>query len=78
MWHNRLSEMPTKISVDCVTKIVGGMLIRTAWRGGEIHPGDIETYQMLVRAVGIIKESSENRPKNPEGIGGAGGTERKI
>lgn len=54
------------------------MLIRKALQGGEIHPDDIHTYQMLVRAAETIKEGSENGPKNPEGIGGAGGTERKI
>jgi hypothetical protein len=70
--------MPTKRSIDCVTKIVEGMLIRKALQGGEIHPDDIHTYQMLVRAAETIKEGSENGPKNPEGIGGAGGTERKI
>jgi hypothetical protein len=78
LWHNRLSEMPTKRSIDCVTKIVEGMLIRKARRGEEIPPDDIDTYQMLVRAAEITQDGSENRPKNPEGTGGVREMEKRI
>ena len=70
--------MPTKKSVEAVTKIVEGMLVRKARRGEEIHPDDIETYQMLVKASEKARDTSEGHPKNPEGTGGTEETGRKI